>query len=290
MDKPIFNNQYFLGYCSCPPFECICNYQQMIPSTLQYNPHSPTYQQPQLLDSYWTQEPPQAQSYPDLAAINHNNYDFTNIPSDLFQPEEIFQLDQPIKPDFVQNAGDINRSPSTLLDLGSGTIHREFKSEEYWNQSINTMVNDDSNSGSSRFNLSQSPDHTLSSHTMVPPLPQNQYMESAKMDDIYGQAKTLHNWMTPIDTTDYSTVLNDNKVYFEENLQTFDSNFQSGKMYKNNLDLGQYPEYNNFLSVYDGNKTNDSTVFSELDFRINCIPNSSNAHYSHENFDLITHP
>lgn len=152
------------------------------------------------------------------------------------------------------------------------------------------MVNDDSNSGSSRFNLSQSPDHTLSTNTMVPPLPQNQYMESAKMDEIYGPQKTIHNWMTPIDTTDYSTVLNENKVYFEENLQGFDSNFQSTKMYKNSLELGQYPEYNNFLSVYDGNKTNDSTVFGELDFRINCIPSSSNVHYSHENFDLITHP
>lgn len=241
-----------------------------------------------MLDSYWTQEPPQAQSYPDLAAINHN-YDFTSIPSDLFQPEEIFQLDQPIKPDFVQNAGEINRSPSTLLDLGSGTIHREFKSEEYWNQNINTMVNDDSNSGSSRFNLSQSPDHTLSTNTMVPSLPQNQYMESAKMDDIYGMQKATHSWMTPMDTTDYSTVLGENKIYYEENLQNFE-NFQSGKMYKNNLEVGQYPEYNNFLSVYDANKTNESTVFSELDFRINCIPSSSNVHYNHENFDLITHP
>ncbi|RZC42821.1 transcription factor glial cells missing [Asbolus verrucosus] len=296
------------GYCSCPPFECICNYQPVLPTTLQqYNPHSPTsYQQPQILDSYWTQEPPQAQSYPDVASLNQQ-YDFTNIPGDLFQPEEIFQLDQPIKPDYVPNSqSDMTRSPSTLLDLGSGTIHREFKSEEYWNQNVNTMINDDSNnSGSSRFNLSQSPDNTQLSinNNLVPSINQNQFMESAKIDELasYGLQKSTQNYFqqSMLDS-DYKTQTNfeiiaDNKIYFDENLQNFET-FQNAKSYKSNyqekyIDLGQYTEYNNFLSVYDSNKANDSAMFGDLDFRINnCVPAASNLHYSHDNFDLITHP
>ncbi|XP_008194410.1 transcription factor glial cells missing [Tribolium castaneum] len=286
------------GYCSCPPFECICNYQPVLPTTLQQ--YSPTYQQPQVLDSYWTQEPAQAQSYPAEVTLNQQ-YDFTNIPADLFQPEEIFQLDQPIKPDFVSNAqSELNRSPSTLLDLGSGTIHREFKSEEYWNQSLNTMINDDSNnSGSSRFNLSQSPDNTLSlNNNLVPSINQNSYVESAKMDELsYSVQKATNYYQQTMLDGEYNKtqnfeIITDNKVYFDENMQHFET---FPKTYKSNyqekyIDLGQYTDYNNFLSAYDGSKINDSAMFGDLDFRINnCVPGASNSHYSHENFDLITH-
>lgn len=54
----------------------------------------------------------------------HNNteteaiYPFSPLSGDLFQPEEIFQLDQPIKPPMQC----INSSPPTLLDLNNGTI------------------------------------------------------------------------------------------------------------------------------------------------------------------------
>lgn len=46
-------------------------------------------------------------------------YQFSPLSGDLFQPEEIFQLDQPL------NQGKVHRlqsPPQTLLDLGSGTI------------------------------------------------------------------------------------------------------------------------------------------------------------------------
>lgn len=95
------------------------------------------------------------------------SYDFTlplNIPGDLFQPEEIFQLDQPIKNEFtnvVPNVNTTSQSPPTLLDLGSGTIHREYKAE-YWTQT-NVNTNDDSNS-SSRFNFNASPDTIMSNN------------------------------------------------------------------------------------------------------------------------------
>lgn len=55
----------------------------------------------------------------------HNNatetdviYPFSPLSGDLFQPEEIFQLDQPIKPPMQC----VNSSPPTLLDLNNGTI------------------------------------------------------------------------------------------------------------------------------------------------------------------------
>ncbi|KAJ8968702.1 hypothetical protein NQ314_002157, partial [Rhamnusium bicolor] len=177
------------GYCSCPPFECICSYQQPISSTLHQFPSSPTtYQQPQIFDTYWTQEPAHAQSYStEMGTSLSQQYDFNSISTDLFQPEEIFQMDQPIKPDFVQTS-DIARSPSTLLDLGSGTIHREFKTEDYWNPNIsNMLINDDSNNSSnsnSRFNLSQSPDSSqLVLNSNLSQVEQNLYIE-AKIDDL----------------------------------------------------------------------------------------------------------
>jgi hypothetical protein len=169
---------------------------------------------------------------------------------------------------------------------------------------MTTMINDDSNnSGSSRFNLSQSPDNThLGLNNNLVPSAQNQYMEGAKIDELtYGVQKSAQNYFqqTAMLDADYKNqgnfeIIADNKVYFDESLQNFDG-FQNGKGYKSNyqekyIDLGQYAEYNNFLSVYDGNKINDSAMFGDLDFRINnCAPGASNLHYSHDNFDLITH-
>ena len=71
---------------------------------------------------------PQEAAYPD----------FPPFAGELFQPEEIFQLDQPLRPDFPMNSQDpAARSPPTLLDLGSGTIKYEIKQHQdqsYWNQ------------------------------------------------------------------------------------------------------------------------------------------------------------
>jgi hypothetical protein len=90
-------------------------------------------------------------------------YDFLPLGGELFQPEEIFQLDQPLKSqdyapmlhhDHNQNS-DITRSPPMLLDLGSGTIHRSPVKPEpesaYWMLPPSTITTDESNSSSSRF-------------------------------------------------------------------------------------------------------------------------------------------
>lgn len=92
----------------------------------------------------------------------HNNttetnviYPFSPLSGDLFQPEEIFQLDQPIKPPMEC----INASPPTLLDLNNGTIgHKlsctnrsgqfstEVMSDSFYN------INDESTSSSPHNN------------------------------------------------------------------------------------------------------------------------------------------
>ncbi|CAH0556838.1 unnamed protein product [Brassicogethes aeneus] len=290
------------GFCSCPPFECICSYQpSMLPTNMQQYPHSPTsYQQPQMLDSYWTQEPAHAQSYPTEISNNLNQqYDFASIQADLFQPEEIFQLDQPIKTDFVANSqNDLARSPSTLLDLGSGTIHREFKTEEYWNHNLNSVLNDDSNnSSSSRFNLSQSPDHTMGLNNNVNPgLDQNIYMESTKLDLMSYQMHKQNGYQhIQEDYKPYQTYdMLESKMHFEEpSLQSFET-YQPTKSMKPNYqekypDISQYAEYNNFMNTYNDNSkiSQENVMFNDLDFRIN-IPTVNNVHCSHDSFDV--HP
>ncbi|XP_023309953.1 transcription factor glial cells missing-like [Anoplophora glabripennis] len=288
------------GYCSCPPFECICTYQQPLSTTLHQFPSSPsTYQQPQL-EPFWTQEPTSGQPYPaEIGTSLNQQYDFNNISTDLFQPEEIFQMDQPVKPDYVnisQN-NDVARSPPTLLDLGSGTIHREFKSEDYWNSNINNMlINDDSNNSSnsnSRYNLSQSPENQLILNNNSQPVDQNFYMES-KIDELpFSLQKSHYYQQNP------SFDLMDNKTSYlmeDKGYQNFET-YPNSKIYnKHNyqeeyIDLGQFNEYNSFLSVYDNKMTNDSTMFNDLDFRINsCVSSLNNVHnYSQEAFDVISH-
>lgn len=290
----------FSGYCSCPPFECICTYQQPLSASLHQFPPSPsTYQQPQL-DSFWAQEPTPGQSYPTEIGTNLNQqYDFNSISTDLFQPEEIFQMDQPVKPDYVhvsQN-NEVARSPPTLLDLGSGTIHREFKSEDYWNPNIsNMLINDDSNNSSnsnSRYNLSQSPENQLALNNNSQPVDQNFYMES-KIDELPFPLQKSHYYQqnTSFDLMDNKTsYLMEDKGY--QNFETYPNTkiYNKHNYQEEYIDLGQFNEYNSFLSVYDNKTTNDSTMFNDLDFRINsCVPSLSNVHnYSHEAFDVISH-
>lgn len=50
-------------------------------------------------------------------------YQFSPLSGDLFQPDEIFQLDHPIKT-ITETVATTNSSPPTLLDLGSGTIEQ----------------------------------------------------------------------------------------------------------------------------------------------------------------------
>lgn len=108
-------------------------------------------------DGYWLPETPTphphipSQHTPDHLEANQSTplYDF-NLCSDLFQPEEIFQLDQPLRStDLCVPPDPSSKSPPTLLDLGSGTIHRgSFKSEPepYWMLPSASMSLDDSNS------------------------------------------------------------------------------------------------------------------------------------------------
>ncbi|KAJ8915648.1 hypothetical protein NQ315_003432 [Exocentrus adspersus] len=289
------------GYCSCPPFECVCSYQQPLATSLHQFPSSPSYQQPPL-DSFWTQEPLHGQSYPaDMANSVNPQYDFSSISTDLFQPEEIFQMDQPVKPDYVHinQSNEIARSPSTLLDLGSGTIHREFKTEDYWSPSIgNMLINDDSNNSSnsnSRFNLNQTPENQMVLNNNSLPVDQNCYM-SSKLDELpFSLQKSHYYQQNPtFDVTDNKTPY----LLEDKNFQNFEP-YQNGKNYNKHsyqdeyIDLGQFNEYNSFLSVYDNKVTNnDNTIFNDLDFRINsCVPSLNNVHstYSHEAFDVISH-
>nr|CAD7571112.1 unnamed protein product [Timema californicum] len=166
------------GYsCSCPPFECMC---------VRSPPNQTQYHQSHLDSTFWLQEPFQ-NAYPhqdELTGVTntffnnlHNNednnmvasqqqYDFIQMGSELFQPEEIFQLDQPLKTsDYTSvlqhqqgvntNSDATTRSPPMLLDLGSGVIHRsQIKPEpdqNYWMMPQVQAMTDESNSSSSRF-------------------------------------------------------------------------------------------------------------------------------------------
>ncbi|XP_011154781.1 transcription factor glial cells missing [Harpegnathos saltator] len=136
------------GYsCSCPPFECMCSLQTNVPAYPQSHHHQTTVYSQQLPPAdgaYWLQDvPPQentvAYCLPNQQMTQEASYgDFPPFAGDLFQPEEIFQLDQPLRPDFPANPQDVARSPPTLLDLGSGTIKYEVKQQSqdqaYWNQ------------------------------------------------------------------------------------------------------------------------------------------------------------
>ncbi|XP_014213396.1 putative uncharacterized protein DDB_G0271606 [Copidosoma floridanum] len=112
---------------------------------------------------------------------------------DLFQPEEIFQLDQPIRPDFAPNNNNNNnnnnhnhnngggggevssRSPSSLLDLSSGTIKYEvpdMHEQTYWTQ----LLSEDSSSS----HVSAAPNHDCDrGDCVVGPLHAQQSYDSA---------------------------------------------------------------------------------------------------------------
>lgn len=107
--------------------------------------------------------------------------DFPPFTGDLFQPEEIFQLDQPLRPDFPSNAQDVARSPPTLLDLGSGTIKYEMKQQSqdqaYWNQ----FLSEDSSS----------------SHLSVPQDERLQFagFEPEKVPNSFPSKRTVHHYV-----------------------------------------------------------------------------------------------
>ncbi|XP_060518398.1 transcription factor glial cells missing 2-like [Cylas formicarius] len=279
------------GYCSCPPFECICAFQPTISTTVQHYPTSPhSFQHSQPLNSYWTQEPAHAQAYPTEFVNVNDHYDFTNIQSDIFQPEEIFQLDQPIKPDFSHQSATTTatRSPPTLLDLGSGTIHREFKTEEYWPQNM-SFGNEDSNTSSSvRFSVNQSPD---SSKMVVPSTDPNYLMVPTRNNEadygVLNQHKSNPLYEQTFCDVEFKpdSAFESRVTYLPE--EAFSQNFDNAQTSKNGksnfqeyIDLAQYNEYN-FLNGYEhkANFPNDAAMFNDLDFRINC--NLNDVDYGH---------
>lgn len=58
-------------------------------------------------------------------------YEFQTLQNNFFQPENIFQLDQPVRSAEISNFPvEPDKSPTTVLDLGSGTIEQSsFKIE-----------------------------------------------------------------------------------------------------------------------------------------------------------------
>ncbi|CAK9828510.1 Transcription factor glial cells missing [Anthophora retusa] len=134
------------GYsCSCPPFECMCGLQSNVPPYQQSHHHQTAmYPQQTTNDtSYWLQDTvPQQENnlgynLPNQVPQEASYPDFPPFTGELLQPEEIFQLDQPLRPEFPMNSQEVARSPPTLLDLGSGTIKYEIKQHQdqaYWNQ------------------------------------------------------------------------------------------------------------------------------------------------------------
>ncbi|KAL1494671.1 hypothetical protein ABEB36_010237 [Hypothenemus hampei] len=314
------------GYCSCPPFECICSYQSTLPTQTHNYPPSPQMYQPQhQVDNYWTQEPAHAQAYPsEMVNLETScSYDFNSIPADLFQPEEIFQLDQPIKPDYVYvqdgARNGTSGSPPTLLDLGSGIIHKELKTEDYWGQaSVGSFLNDDSNASSnSKFNISQSPDvpKVLNNNPTIP-LDQTFYSNPAKNSalDYNGvlQVKpsvstNLYNQNNFMDTqpefnnenSQQFTVNNGklsggyfNPENFNQSYQEYETNQKTCKSsFQEYVDVTQYSDYTNFLNVYETNNKQvyvNENMLKELDFRISGSDfNVSLDDYSGQNFHSV---
>lgn len=304
MNPPPLITDVEKGYCSCPPFECVCTFNHSLPSTnyQPYNQHSPDiYQQPQYVESYWTPDQTHITTFPSESSTTNPQYDFANISTDLFQPEEIFQLDQPIKPDFITNSqSDIARSPPTLLDLGSGTIHREYKNEEYWHPSIPTFMNEDSNNSSNSRFLSSPDNSQLSINNNI--TGQNtltNFMETSKGDEFFQKydQKQLNNYYVEASPKNAFGEI-ESKTMFDDgftnvlDFQNIKPNLKQTCGFENKpdkyQDLTQYIDYN-MLSVYDNKISSNDGIFNDLDFRIN-YPAATNIPYSsHDNFEILPH-
>ncbi|KAK3930768.1 Transcription factor glial cells missing [Frankliniella fusca] len=174
--------------CSCPPFECLCKPNKLVLQGAQsYPPAMPqsTYNPTPCHPNYWVVDDappppppppphgphapllhPDAMSYPpppqpppqdEFMSVPEEDmlrYDFPHIDGDLFQPEEIFQLDAPLRPlpqHQQQASGAVRscayergRSPPTLLELGASNT--SFHSDEQ-----TTCSDDSSHSGGLAF-------------------------------------------------------------------------------------------------------------------------------------------
>ncbi|CAH0404701.1 unnamed protein product [Chilo suppressalis] len=107
--------------CTCGPFECSCRWRTEHPTEAYAAPAwSPVEAQ-----GYGAYAPP-ASSVPNLPPQQH--YDPATLPADdIFHPEEIFQLDQPIRLDFPIEETTLE-SPPTFADLNDNSRPEEA----YW--------------------------------------------------------------------------------------------------------------------------------------------------------------
>lgn len=81
---------------------------------------------------------------------NTDVYKMSPLSGEVFQPDEIFQLDQPIR---YPNNGFNATSPQTLLDLGSGTIETKVSvSAHGFNEASDSFYNSNEDSTSSSQN------------------------------------------------------------------------------------------------------------------------------------------
>ncbi|KAJ8729560.1 hypothetical protein PYW08_001141 [Mythimna loreyi] len=115
------DNQRVQLTCTCGPFECSCRWRP-----------------DQTAESYataaWTPQEPQYQAFappapPGPPLQQQQHYDPTALPADdIFHPEEIFQLENPIRLDFPLEENTLE-SPPTFADLNSENSRPE---ETYW--------------------------------------------------------------------------------------------------------------------------------------------------------------
>ncbi|CAG4968417.1 unnamed protein product [Colias eurytheme] len=107
--------------CTCGPFECNCRWRpEMSNETFTSTTWPSTEHQP-----YNTYIAPSIQT----THQQQQTYDPSALPSDdIFHPEEIFQLDQPIRLDFPMEENTLE-SPPTFADLNSENSRPE---DSYW--------------------------------------------------------------------------------------------------------------------------------------------------------------
>lgn len=166
------NTQYYTpNYIQAPPVD---SSYWSAPEPSAHPHHHPHPQQEEVLLGNTYQYNPTTQE-----TVENQTFDFTPMTGDIFQPEEIFQLDQPLRPEYQtfpeqHNHSELANSPPTFIDLGSGAIHKDnFKSEQsYWmhcqqNSDHFIISNDDSNvSNSSQIHTSCSPESFLQTDIM----------------------------------------------------------------------------------------------------------------------------
>ncbi|GBP23115.1 Transcription factor glial cells missing [Eumeta japonica] len=116
---PLIPDSQRVMTCTCGPFECACRWRREQPAEAF---SAPAWSPPEA--------PPYAAAYTAIPTTQALAYDPNALPADdIFHPEEIFQLDQPIRMDFSMDEQSCTlQSPSTFVDLNG-----DSRSEDsYW--------------------------------------------------------------------------------------------------------------------------------------------------------------